>query len=181
MSALVDIGLAVIVILSLLAGLRSGFVDSLFSLASWVVGGLVALRLPRPVLAHLPAGYQRLPGAVILTAVLLFLAAYFVIRFLGSKLAGTSKEGASGLDRLTGALFGLLRGVFLAAAVASFLVGYVPASSRTIRESRALPLLAPVGGVVAGLAPGAVRERMDLGWGRLRSRPHGGPGGPVEA
>jgi membrane protein required for colicin V production len=181
MSTLVDIGLVVVIVLSLLAGLKSGLLDSVFSLASWVVGGLAALRLPGPVLAHLPARFQQLPGAQILTAVLVFLATYFVIRMVGSLLARSSKEEASGLDRFMGSLFGLLRGVFLAAAVASFLVGYLPADSLTTRESRALPHLAPVGRIIAGLAPRSVRERMDLGWARLRSDANRIPGGPVEA
>jgi membrane protein required for colicin V production len=181
MSTLIDLGLAVVVVLSLLAGLKSGLVDSVFSLASWVVGGLVAFRVSSPVLAQLPARFQNLPGALLLTGVLLFLVTYFVIRMIGSLVGGSSKEGATGLDRFFGTLFGLARGVFLAAAVASFLVGYLPQDSRFIRGSRALPYLSSAGRVVAGLAPASIRSRMDRGWERLRAAPEQPAGGAIEA
>ena len=176
MSTLIDLGLVVIVVLSLLAGLKSGLVDSIFSLASWVVGGLVAFRGSGPILTHLPARFQQLPGSQLLAGVLLFLATYFVIRLIGSMLGGQSKEGAAGADRFFGTLFGLVRGILLAAAVASFLVGYLPPTSGVIKNSRSLPLLAPAGRIVAGLAPASIRERMDRGWWQLRS----GSGEPVE-
>lgn len=181
MSTLIDLGLVVIVVLSLLAGVKNGLLDSVFSLASWILGGLAAFRGSEPVLGKLPARFQTLPGAQILTGVLLFLLTYFLVRMIGTLVGGSSKEGTGALDRFLGTLFGLVRGVFLAAIVASFLVGYLPGDSRLLRGSRALPILAPAGRVVAGIAPTSVRQRMQRGWARLQTQGTTAPAGEVEA
>jgi membrane protein required for colicin V production len=174
-----DIGLAVLVLLSLLAGFKSGFVESLFSLAAWLGGVLLGVHLAKPVLDHLPAVVQRIPGAVFLVGVLLFLIAYAILRLIGGALGGKGGTEPAAGDRWLGGLFGLARGLFLAAAIASFLVAFLPSEGRILRESRALPLLAPAGRFVAGLAPGALRERMDEGWNRLAERDRVPPGRAV--
>jgi membrane protein required for colicin V production len=181
MSTLVDLGLVVVVVLSLLAGVKNGLLDSVFSLASWVLGGLAACRASGPVLGRLPARFQALPGAQILTGVLLFLLTYFLVRMVGSLVTKSSKEGTGPLDRFLGTLFGLVRGIFLAAIVASFLVGYLPGDSRLLRGSRALPFLSPAGRLVAGIAPTTIRERMLRGWARLQAESASTPPGEVEA
>ncbi len=176
MAGIVDIGLALLVLLSLIAGFKNGFVDSLFSLAAWLGGILVGVHLARPVLDRLPPFTHRVPGAVIVTGVLLFLVAFSALRLLGAALAGKRKSDPEPADRWLGALFGLARGLFLAAATASFLVAYLPAEGKVLRQSRSLPLLAPAGRVVAGMAPGNLRARMDDGWSRLLYRDRVGSG-----
>jgi len=177
MTGVLDIGILLVVLLSLLGGFRSGFLESIFSFAAWLVGALVAFYGWRPVLEHLPARMRGLPGAPILVGVLVFLALFFLIRLVGLMITGDGKPGAPPIDRLLGAVFGLARGLFLAATLASFLVAYLPSQSRVVRGSRALPLLAPVGRIVAGMAPGYLHSKMEAGWDRLggvSGEDHGG-------
>ena len=174
-----DIALAVLVLLSLLAGFKNGFIESLFSLAAWLGGILLGVHLAVPVLDKLPGFIHRIPGAVYLVGVLVFLIAYAVLRLLGAALGAKGGKEPSGGDRWLGGLFGLARGLFLSAAVACFLVAYLPADGRIMRESRALPLLAPAGRFVAGMAPANLRQRMDDGWARLSVRDQIPPQGPL--
>jgi membrane protein required for colicin V production len=170
MAGFADISLAVLVLLSLLAGFKNGFVESLFSLAAWLGGILLGVHLARPVLDRLPALVHRIPGAVFLVGVLLFLLAYALLRLLGAALGARSGKEPTAGDRWLGGLFGLARGLFLGAAVACFLVAYLPPSGRIMQGSRVLPLLAPAGRFVAGMAPEELRLKMDDGWDRLARR-----------
>ncbi len=174
MVGITDIGLGVLVVLSLLAGFKNGFVESLFSLAAWLGGILLGMHLAATVLARLPQVVQRIPGAAILIGVLLFLIAYALLKLLGAAMGSKGGKEPGVGDRWLGGLFGLARGLFLSAAVASFLVAYIPPDGRIMRESRALPLLAPAGRFVAGMAPAELRAKMDAGWARLAGREQGG-------
>jgi membrane protein required for colicin V production len=181
MVGITDIGLAVLVLLSLLAGFKNGFIESLFSLAAWLGGILLGVHLAEVTLAHLPGIVHRIPGAVYLVGVLLFLIAYAVLRLLGAALGARSgKEPGTG-DRWLGGLFGLARGLFLSAAVACFLVAFLPPDGTIMQKSRALPLLAPAGRFVAGMAPSGLRQKMDDGWARIETQDRAEPKGAIPA
>ncbi len=141
------------VVLSLMAGLKSGLVDSVFSLASWVVGGLVAFRASGPILSHLPARFQgtspgrspdrgpSVPGDILRDPA-----------HRKRRRRHHRKAGRAGLDRFS-APSSAWRG-----GSSSPRGGVLPRRLPSPRfadhpGSRALPLLAPAGRVVAGLAP----------------------------
>src|SRR5512141_1112138 len=100
MAIAVDLGLALVLLLSLAAGLKDGFLDSLFSVASWIGAGLVAIYLPRWILDTLPGGIRSFPGISILVGVVLFLATFFVIRIIGMMASGSGKSEVGTLDRI---------------------------------------------------------------------------------
>jgi uncharacterized membrane protein required for colicin V production len=182
MVTLVDIGLGLLAFLSLVAGWRNGFLDSLLSLAAYLAGIVAAVQLTPIISTHLPPWAERVPGSHIVLGVFLFLAAFFLVRLIGAWQA-SGKSGARKhqefSDQALGALFGLARGLFLATAIASFLVAYLPRSGRVFQESKSLPLLVGPGRVVAKLAPEGLRSRMTAGWAemeevRLRKPGRGG-------
>jgi uncharacterized membrane protein required for colicin V production len=167
MAIAVDLSLLVVLLLSLGAGLKDGFMESLFSIASWIGGVLIAIYFPRLILGSLPAGIRNFPGIAILIGVVFFLAAFFVIRIVGMAVTGNGKSHPGPLDRLLGMILGVGRGLLLAGIIASFLVAYLPPNGSVVRQSHSLPILLPVGRVVAAVAPERIRSKMDEGWNRL--------------
>jgi membrane protein required for colicin V production len=150
-----DIAMLAVVGLSALAGAVRGLTFEILSLLGWVAAWFAGLWLG-PVLApHLPVG---VPGSA-LNGVVGFACAFVIVLIL----AGFAARGVSALvgktllrplDRLLGAVFGLLRGVLVLLALA-IVVSYTPiASSDAWRGSlgavwlnaalrELLPLVAP--------------------------------------
>jgi len=179
MAFAVDLGLVLVVVLSIIAGVRDGFVDSLFSIASWLGGALVALYASHVVLAHLPEALRTFPGISILAGVLLFLLTFFVVRIVGMAITGHGKSAIGPIDRLLGVGIGMARGALLVAIIGSFMVAYLPADGTIMRKSHALPVVGPLGRVVAALAPAKIRTRMQEGWDQMYEGEPRGAHGPV--
>jgi len=164
----VDIGLLLVVLLSLLSGWRSGFLDTLFSIAAWFGGILIAFHAAVPLQHALPGWTDLIPGVKIVVGVGVFLLSFAAIRLIGHLAGGGGRRPADPSGRGLGALLGIARGVLLVGILASLVVAFAPAESRILRESRVLPLVAPMSQTIAHAAPSWLRERMLLGWEHLR-------------
>ena len=162
--SIVDIIAIVVVVLSMLLGLLRGLVREVFSLAGWVVAGIVAVLyggwaaqfvpplLPSPL-------FQTVAGHVIV----------FVIVLVGGGLLGLllgrliRAAGLGAGDRFLGAVFGVVRGVLI------LTVGVMLASlTPIVHESfwRSATVVGPIEGLVAALQPylpEAIAARMQLG------------------
>jgi membrane protein required for colicin V production len=133
----VDWILLAILGLSVLVGLWRGLVFEVLSLLGWVVAYFAAQWIAPAWAGHLPVGA---PGSA------LNLAAAFALTFIGVLVAWAiaarlvkmliSASPLSGVDRLLGAVFGLLRGLVVLLAIAT-LIAMTPASrSQAWGESR---------------------------------------------
>ena len=172
MVLVVDFGLVLLALLSFLSGWRNGFVETLFSIGAWVGGILIAFHATESLLLLLPEWADSIPGAEIILGVLVFLVAFVVIRLIGHAAGSGAQRAIDPGDRAFGGLLGLARGLLLAGVLASLLVALLPRDGRVLRESRAIPLLAPLGGVIAQVAPPWLRERIVRGWDELRGGAH---------
>jgi membrane protein required for colicin V production len=98
--------------LSVLLGAWRGVVSEILALAAWVVAFLVA-RVEAPQAAHWLAGHVAEPGLRLAAAFIIIfvgvLILFAVARMLLSRLL--SAVGLGTLDRLLGAVFGVLRGL----------------------------------------------------------------------
>lgn len=177
----VDIGLALVFLLSLLSGWKNGLIESVFSLAAWVAGAYVAFRLSGPLLEKLPPSIQGVPGAPLLAAVVGFLGAFAVVRLAGLAIASGKKSKVEGVDRFLGLAFGILRGLVLVGAIGSLIVAFLPPRGSIVRESRVLPYVAPAGRAVASLAPESLRERIEKGWDAVSGEPISTGAGEIPA
>ena len=150
----VDLALAALLLLSIGIGLWRGLVFEVMSLAGWVVAYFAASPLAPVVLDLLPASMTSQFGPAVLHAISLAIAFFFVLIVwsLATRLVKTLIHATplSAVDRLGGAGFGALRGVFISLLLV-LVIGASPlAQSATWQASRAAPVLA---GVLRDAAP----------------------------
>lgn len=132
----VDIALLTVLAASVVVGLVRGLVFEVMSLLGWLAAWVAAQWLAPDVAPHLPLGEEgtatRYAAAIALTFVVALVVWMLLARLVRLLVHATP---LSLIDRLLGALFGLLRGVFLLMVVA-LLVSLSPwASSPAWRAS----------------------------------------------
>lgn len=150
----VDLALAVLLLISVGIGLWRGLVFEVMSLAGWVVAYFAAPPLAPVVEGMLPEGKFG-PAVVHIVALALAFVAVLIVWSLASRLVKALIHATplSPLDRLGGAGFGALRGIFIALLLV-LVIGASPlAESAPWRASRAAPALASVLHDVAPLLP----------------------------
>jgi membrane protein required for colicin V production len=152
--------LAAIMLVSLLAGARKGFVRELIGLASLVAGLVVAA-----------AEYQRAAAWLgrFIHSEELALGVAFLSLFGGVVIAGAMisavvrklvrEAGIEWVDRLLGAVFGLVRGVVLDAVVLMTLVAFA-IKTDAVQRSRLTPYVGVGSQGIARVMPADLRARF---------------------
>jgi membrane protein required for colicin V production len=129
--------LLAIIAVSVVVGLWRGLVFEVLSLLGWVVAYIAAQLLAGTVAAHLPVGA---PGSGVnhAAAFALTFIAVLIIWAIAARLVRwmVGASPLSGLDRLLGAVFGLLRGVLVLLAIATVVALTPAARSPLWLESR---------------------------------------------
>jgi membrane protein required for colicin V production len=147
----VDAVLAGVLLLSVIVGVMRGVVFELLSLAGWVAAWFAAQWLAPQVAPHVPVGAQ---GSALnhgAAFALTFIAA-LIVWGLAARLVRLLIRATplSPLDRLLGAMFGLVRGAVLLLAVAT-VIGFTPlVKSAAWQQSRGAAIL---NAVLQGLLP----------------------------
>ena len=118
-----------VLLVSLLVGAWRGLVVEVMSLVAWVAAFILAQWFAPDAAALLPMAQASEPARYAAGFVLVFVATLFAGALIGFVISKTlSAVGLGAINRLLGALFGLLRGVVLI-LVATVLVGMTPAKS----------------------------------------------------
>ena len=158
-----DIALALVILVSAVAGLRTGFARVVIGLIATVTGfmlgfwcyGLVAVKL-------LPLVHNQ--GAA---NTLGFLVIFFAVALAGSLLAGLLSSifkwvGLSWFNYLLGGAAGLLRGALVVAVFADVLVAFAPSPTPVfLQQSAVLPYANQVAYLLAQLAPQELRDSFE--------------------
>ncbi|MFW5909136.1 MAG: CvpA family protein [Thiohalospira sp.] len=121
-----DYAILLVVAVSAFISVARGFVRESISLAAWVLAFWVALSFAEPLSVWL-TGYISLPSARLSVAFLILFITTLILGGLVNNLMGqlVHRTGLTGTDRAVGILFGVGRGVVLA-AVLLFLAGLTP-------------------------------------------------------
>jgi membrane protein required for colicin V production len=163
-----DILLAVILLISILGGLRKGFSREIIGLAAALIGLLLASQFYRlagkPLKPYIPQES--------LSSVAGFLGIFLGVLIVGSIVSSLVRRilktaGLSTIDRLLGAAYGLVRGSLVALAIIVGLTTFT--SSQAVVQSRMAPYLIEASGLVAKVAPRELEDRFQREYQKLKS------------
>lgn len=157
----VDIALAGVLLLSVIVGIVRGFVFELLSLVGWIAAWFAAQWFAPVVAPHTPVGASGSAlnhgAAFAITFVAALIVWALVSRLVRLLLHATP---LSGVDRLLGAVFGLIRGVVLLLAVTT-VIGFTPlAKSAAWQQSRGAAALHAALQVLLPLLPPEVSKHL---------------------
>jgi membrane protein required for colicin V production len=163
-----DVIILLVVLVSVVQAVRSGFFQEAFAIAGLVFGYLIAAWQYRRLAAHF-ASYVSSPWLSEITAFLLILLGVALIAgILGRIIRWIVKEaGLSGLDRFLGGILGLVRGWLLIAIVLVGMTAFTP-TSRWLRGSGLAPYFLVIGRAAIWLAPAQLRAQFYEGLSYLR-------------
>lgn len=136
----VDFTIIGIIVFSALVSLVRGFVKEALSLLSWICAFFIASKF-YPYITDYITYFQDDFVRNAVAIVILFIATLLVcavINYIVSELV--QKTGLSGTDRVLGIFFGILRGIFLTAAVLFFIDTFTPLSQSVVwKDSILIP------------------------------------------
>lgn len=135
-----------IIVFSLLVSLWRGFIREVLSLAGWVAAFFIASKF----YPHLSALLMNIDSVYInnseflrngIAAAILFIAVLIISGIVNALLAQLAdKTGLTGTDRVLGAAFGVLRGVFIVAGLIFFINRFTAfEQSELWKESQLIP------------------------------------------
>lgn len=126
----IDLGIAVILLISIAIAIFRGFVKEAISLASWIIAIWLAVTFSNQVALFLPASIDEATfnlGANGLETSKLRVGIAFILIIIGTLIAGallnyilshvTQSRALRGIDRVLGAFFGVIRGAALVVIV----------------------------------------------------------------
>ncbi len=163
-----DICILLVLLVSVIQAVISGFFQEVFGIAGLVFGYLIAAwQYPR--LAGYFAQYVTARWLVEISAFLIiFLGVMLVAGILGRIVHKIAKHaGLSGLDRFLGAIVGFMRGCLTVAIVLLGMTAFAP-TSRWLRGSALAPYFLVVGRAAIWVAPSQLRAQFYQGLDYLR-------------
>jgi len=155
-------------VFSVIAAAIEGFFHEAFKLAGLVVGYLLAAWQYHR-LADWFAPHLKSPWVGEIAAFLIIFFAVLIVAGFAGRLArwAMKKAGLSALDRILGAVLGLLKGVLVVAIVLTAMTAFAPAE-KWLADSELAPYFLVGGRAAIWLAPPELRHRFDQGLDYLR-------------
>jgi membrane protein required for colicin V production len=163
--------LAILLAYSMVRAAMRGFVKEAFSLAGLVLGFLFACWFYRGLAIALRGLIAAPPVAELAAFLLILIVTMIVASLVGKFLRRTvSAVGLGFLDRLLGALFGLLRGALLGVGLLLALTAFLPAAS-WIKDSLLAPYFLYTAHAVSFVMPSELQRRLLDGLQHIKHTP----------
>ncbi len=155
-------------VFSVAAAAMEGFFHEAFKLAGLVVGYLLAAWQYRRV-ANCFAPYLKSPWLGEIAGFLIIFFAVLLVAGLAGRIArwAMKKAGLSMIDRLLGAVLGLLKGALVVAVVLTAMAAFAPAA-KWLEGSELAPYFLVGGRAAIWLAPAELRHRFYQGLDYMR-------------
>ena len=150
-----------ILTVSVIYSLFRGLVREVFSLLSIVLGFAAASRTYSLLSNFLHTWLSNKPGADILGFIIVFVATSMVISLMGRIIKGIVRaSNLAFVDRITGAFFGILKGIFIATVIVLSLVAFLPPADPIVRNSRLSPYFVTLGNASLRFVPSEFGEMV---------------------
>jgi len=155
-----DVALALVIIVSAVAGLRTGFARVVIGLVSTVVGLMLGFWCYRMVAAKLLPVVHNASAANTLGFLLIFAAVVGAGALIAALLSSIFKwVGLSWFNYLLGGAAGLVRGALVVAIMANILVAFAPSPTPVfLQNSAVLPYADRVASVLSAFAPQELKD-----------------------
>lgn len=136
----IDYAILGIIVLSAVISIARGFVREALSLMSWIAAFFISSRFYycfTDYLTYFSSGLIRNAVAIAILFVVTLIVCTIVSYVVGLVI---TKTGLTGIDRLLGVCFGLLRGILVVAAILFFVYTFTPLSKSEIwHNSQLIP------------------------------------------
>jgi membrane protein required for colicin V production len=159
----VDIAVAAILLASTIFAIYRGFVRETLSIFAWAAAAFATLYFGHFVVPLLKP-HMSLMLAQVLAYTAVFVLVLMPLLFVGSRFAARVHESSVGaLDRVLGALFGIVRALVVVAIayVLYSLVVPVPVQAKWMKEARSLPLIQKSADALLALLPQDDAQYLD--------------------
>jgi uncharacterized membrane protein required for colicin V production len=165
-----DFVLALMVVLSSIAGLKSGFARVVVGLCATIAGLLLGFWCYRIVGAKVEPFVRTTALADTLGFLIIFFGILIAGALVSALMANLFKWiGLSWFDHFLGLVAGFLRGILVVAAVAAILVAFVPSPVPAfITNSRMMPYAAHIAAALAEAAPRDLKDSFFQEWQNLK-------------
>ncbi len=156
----IDLVLILVLGLSVVTGLAGGFARVGVGFIAAIVGIFVGFWTYGVVGAYVMDYVSSRQMANLIGFFVVFFGVVIVGSIVGGILAKFFKwAGLSWFDRLLGGAFGVVRGFIICAAMATVLLAFAPSPPpRSVVESRSLPYVVDVAGVLAAMTPHDIKD-----------------------
>jgi len=165
-----DLVLAVLILLSGVAGLKSGLARVVVELAATVTGLIAGFWCYRMLAVYLTPYIH----STMVANIVGFLAIFLAVALLGSLLAALLSYlfqwiGLSWFNHFLGGLAGLVRGALLVAVLAAVTIAFAPSPTpEFLQNSRVLPYASQIAATLAELAPRELKDSFTQQWNNLK-------------
>jgi len=158
--SLLDLILLTVIAVSIGTGFRAGFARVGIGFLATVLGVMFGFWFYGTPAAWVHKYVQSVTASNLIGFVLVFWAFLVAGALLGKIFSKLFKwTGLSWLDRFMGAVFGLVRGALISVALIAVLMAFTPKPPPNwMVESKLLPYAIDASGVLAGLAPNAIKD-----------------------
>jgi membrane protein required for colicin V production len=165
-----DLLLAIIILMSAVAGLKSGFARVVIGLCATIVGLLLGFWCYRIVGAKLVPFVSTTALADILGFLVIFVGTLIAGALVAALLASIFKWiGLSWFDHFLGGIAGFVRGILVVAAISAVLVAFIPSPVPSfITGSRVMPYAAHLAAALAEAAPRELKDSFFQEWQNLK-------------
>jgi len=156
-----DLGVLVVLLLSIAWGVWRGLVRELFAVLGWIIAFLAANLLAGPLAAEMPDAIKAPEFRLMAAFAAVFVGALFLVALIGLLLSKiVDAVGLVVFDRVLGGVFGIVRALLIVLAVA-LLAGLIGAPRKTLwTDSFCGPLMTRAALALKPLLPPAFSERL---------------------